>query len=81
MLFRKYRRRTVIAHLHIWLGRALITIGMINGGLGLLLANDSTRAEQIAYGVLASVVWLAYVFVIARHERNEGRQAAIAEKR
>ena len=39
---------------HIWLGRALITLGMINGGLGMLFSGgDPTRSEIIAYGVVA----------------------------
>jgi hypothetical protein len=38
-LFKKYKRRTFWSHAHIWLGRIIITLGIINGGLGLDLAN------------------------------------------
>jgi hypothetical protein len=38
-LFKKYKRRTFWSHAHIWLGRIIITLGIINGGLGLDLAH------------------------------------------
>ena len=37
---------------------------MVNGGLGLLLASDSSREEVIAYGVVAAVLWVIYVGVV-----------------
>lgn len=40
---------------HIWLGRAAITLGMINGGLGLQLSGNASRGEIIAYGVIAGM--------------------------
>jgi hypothetical protein len=50
---------------HIWLGRISVTLGMINGGLGLLLrANMTTRAEWIVYGVLAGVIWMSWIFIV-----------------
>ena len=36
-----------MSHLHIWIGRIVITLGMINGGLGLLIAGNASRGEQI----------------------------------
>lgn len=54
---------------HIWLGRAIITLGMINGGLGLLLVNN-TGGGTIAYGVFAGIVWVIYVASIVYGERK-----------
>lgn len=48
--------------LHVWLGRLVITLGIINGGLGLRFAADTTKGE-IVYGVFAGLVWLVWVGV------------------
>ena len=48
---------------HVWVGRILITLGIINGGLGLQLDGTSTRAENIAYGVIAGLIWVAFMYV------------------
>lgn len=74
-------RRTGYAYMHVWLGRTLITLGIINGGLGLRLvgrgpieSQDTTRRAEIAYGVLAGLVWLVCVAVMVWAElpRKEG---------
>ncbi|KAL9121096.1 MAG: hypothetical protein Q9187_002346 [Circinaria calcarea] len=62
MIYRRTHSRTLWARVHIWYGRALMSLGAINGGLGLQLAGDSGRLE-IAYGVVAGVVFSVYVFV------------------
>lgn len=62
-LYVKKNRRTIVAWFHIWIGRILITLGIINGGLGLLYSHDGDRADYIAYGVVAAVVWLAWIAV------------------
>jgi hypothetical protein len=56
--FRRKGRRGFMSWIHVWLGRFLITLGMINGGLGLLLANNANYGEVVAYGVVAGVIWL-----------------------
>ena len=48
---------------HTWLGRTLLALGMINGGIGLMLA-DNTTGGEIAYGVVAGVMGTAYIAVI-----------------
>ena len=71
LLFRKHRRSTIVTLSHVWVGRIIITVGMINGGLGLLLANNSTRGQNIAYGVIAGVVWVAYIaFAVTSREKQ-----------
>ncbi|CAE7030860.1 hypothetical protein PTNB73_05367 [Pyrenophora teres f. teres] len=77
--FKKYSRRTVWSHGHLWLGRFIITLGMINGGLGLLLASgapDSTghapsRDQIIAYGVIAGIMWLLWAAAAIHGERKK----------
>lgn len=46
---------------HVWFGRLLITLGMINGGLGFRYSDSAGRAPKIVYGVVAGVVWVTYV--------------------
>ncbi|KAH7256893.1 hypothetical protein BKA59DRAFT_468798 [Fusarium tricinctum] len=63
--FLSHGGRGIISHVHIWFGRALIIIGIINGGLGLKLASSST-AFIVAYCVIAgiaAVLYLGAVFV------------------
>ena len=60
--FRKHQRRTIIGHIHMWVGRALITLAFINGGLGLQLAGEH-GGKLAAYGVVAAVVWLFWVAI------------------
>ena len=56
---------------HDWMRQAIIIISMINGGLGLLMASDATRSQQIAYDVVAAVVWAAMITVIVRVEKTK----------
>jgi hypothetical protein len=74
MRFKEYARRTGWSQAHVWLGRTIITLGIINGGLGFKLANN-TRIGPIVYGVIAGIMWVIYVFAIFVGER---RRAAIA---
>ena len=71
--YKRHRQRTIVSHGHIWLGRILITLGMINGGLGLLLSNNASRGECIAYGVIAGLVWLLWVILAAFGERRRSQ--------
>ena len=66
---------------HRWIGRVTITLAMINGGLGFMLAKEYKTvwsfAGQVAYSVLASIVWITWmsfivVGLVAR--RREGKQ-------
>ena len=49
----------------------MITLGIINGGLGLQLSGNTTKGE-IAYGVIAGVIWLGWVAVAAMSHFNTG---------
>ncbi|TID24384.1 iron reductase domain protein [Venturia nashicola] len=70
--YKKFQTRTAASHGHIWLGRILITLGIINGGLGLKLADNSTYGP-IVYGIFAAVAWVTYVVAIVIGERRKAR--------
>lgn len=76
-MFKKHGKRTVWSQVHIWLGRIIIPLGMINGGLGLeLAANASTDGHVIAYAVCAAVMGVAYIVAIVLGERKRRKAAA-----
>ncbi|KAL5610962.1 hypothetical protein FOBRF1_007079 [Fusarium oxysporum] len=75
----KYQRRTLISHVHLWYGRALMIIGIINGGIGLQLAKASASLI-IAYAVIDVVASLTYAAgaickEIKLHKRNKEIEA------
>lgn len=77
-LYKKYQSRTFWSYVHIWLGRIVITLGIINGGLGFKLADTmgmGSHTGMIVYSVVAAIVWLVYVLSIVIGER---RKAAMA---
>lgn len=63
--------RTAIGRVHLWVGRLLIVLGMINGGLGIRLASFSPLQSQstsnkakVAYGVVTAVMFVLYLFFV-----------------
>jgi hypothetical protein len=86
--YKKHNRRTVWSYGHLWLGRVVITLGMINGGLGMLLASDApaflafrpNQGQIIAYGVVAGIMWLLWVAAAVVGERRRARAPAVATK-
>jgi hypothetical protein len=65
-LYRKYPNVRYLAYVHLWLGRLLITMGMVNGALGFTFAETIPYQKkwsvvpQILYGVVAIGVWMVY---------------------
>lgn len=63
---------------HIAWGRILITLGIINGGLGLQLKHASMTLD-IAYGAVAGVMWLAWMacafraYMLGKREQSKDR--------
>ena len=51
--------RGLVSYVHIWWGRILMVLGVVNGGLGLQLAQES-NGPVIAYAVIAAVVFVVY---------------------
>ncbi|RYP04208.1 hypothetical protein DL764_004598 [Monosporascus ibericus] len=82
--FLQHKRRGAISHVHIWYGRALMLMGVVNGGLGIRWAADGEirgSPLMIAYSVVAAGMAVIYLggkgFGVARRRR---RGAAAAEK-
>lgn len=71
--FVKTQKQGVWTLAHMWYGRVLILLGIINGGLGLRLANNS-RTGEIAYGVLGGLVGLVILLWAAFFEAQKRRQ-------
>jgi hypothetical protein len=73
-------RRKLLAVPHVWWGRAFVTVGIINGGLGLQLSGNTTKGI-IAYGVVAGVVWIAWVLVFVKgYTKNKKPRTGSQEK-
>ncbi|CAK4030570.1 wall-associated receptor kinase [Lecanosticta acicola] len=75
ILFKRKHKRGIFSYGHIWLGRLAITLGIINGGLGLRYARMSPIARPskgaiVAYGVVAGFIWLLYVISAIIGERR-----------
>lgn len=66
----------------------MITLGVINGGLGMLLASDApaflafrpSRGQIIAYGVVAGSMWLAWVAAAIIGERRRKQRPMAAKE-
>jgi hypothetical protein len=58
--FKAHGARGSVSYFHIWWGRLLLAMGVINGGLGLLLANERNSLVT-AYAVVAGVVYGVYI--------------------
>ena len=56
----KHQSRSPVSYAHIWYGRLLLLLGVVNGGVGLHAAG-SPQTFTIAYAVVAAVSGVAYV--------------------
>ncbi|KAI0969952.1 hypothetical protein F4678DRAFT_437091 [Xylaria arbuscula] len=56
----KHQKRGLVSHGHIWYGRILLVLGIVNGGLGLQLAS-ARQSLVIAYSVVAAVIFAVYI--------------------
>lgn len=73
VLFKKYQTRTFWSYAHLWLGRIVITLGIINGGLGFKLADTmgmGSKSGMIAYSVVAALMWSAWAIASIIGERR-----------
>lgn len=76
--FKKLRRRQIWSHLHLWNGRLMIPLGIINGGLGLRIAGAS-RTIVTAYAAVAGVLaglWIVVALFSESRRRKASREAA-----
>jgi large-conductance mechanosensitive channel len=68
LFYDKYAKIANLGYVHVWLGRLLLLLGIVNGGLGFafsdqLPGNTWSNAPRIAYGVIATVVVFVYIAV------------------
>jgi len=75
--FKALGRRTFWSHMHIWNGRFGITGGIVNGVLGLQLANapKNLRIAYIAVAAVMWVLWAACAIVSEVRRRRKGSSA------
>jgi hypothetical protein len=80
-MFKKYGRRTAVSHLHLWVGRIAITLGMIDGGFGFVLTKTRPTVLYL-YGTCAILTWSAYVFctVVGERRRSASRKRLLEEE-
>ncbi|OTB02503.1 hypothetical protein M426DRAFT_322595 [Hypoxylon sp. CI-4A] len=72
--FVRNQTRGSVSHGHIWYGRALMILGILNGGLGLELA-EAPLKWVVVYSVLAGIIFVIYMAVAVFGElRRRGRR-------
>jgi hypothetical protein len=71
--FKRYQRRKMASHLHLWDGRIAIILGIVNGGLGLRLAGAG-ETLKLAYTIVAAVMGGAWVILAMVSECRRGRK-------
>ncbi|OQO04792.1 hypothetical protein B0A48_09716 [Cryoendolithus antarcticus] len=74
-LYQKLQGRTLWSYAHIFTGRIGVVLGMINGGLGLQLANTG-RAYITVYSVFAGLMGAIYVSVMVFDEYKRVRTSS-----
>jgi hypothetical protein len=74
-MYKKVQKRTVWSYGHVFTGRAIVILGMINGGLGLRLA-AAQRSYIIVYGVFAGLMGVAYIGTIVFGEYKRSRKSS-----
>ncbi|KAL8673232.1 MAG: hypothetical protein Q9168_002344 [Polycauliona sp. 1 TL-2023] len=79
-IYVQQKARTAWGVAHVWYGRVLILLAVINGGLGLQLSGNTVKGE-IAYGVIAGVMFLLYLAVLGvAYLRKDNKGETIGEK-
>lgn len=60
--YRKTGQKSALGYAHRWLGRTLILLGIVNGGLGWYIAGSTSA--YVPYGIVAGIVFLIYISVL-----------------
>ena len=72
--FKNKGRRGLASYLHIWLGRIIITLGMVNGGLGVYISGNVSDGQIWAYALLAGIVWIIWMICALAGEVRRARK-------
>jgi hypothetical protein len=64
LLYKRKGSANAATYPHIWWGRTVITLGIINGAFGLQLSGHVPRGGYIGYGVGAGIIWCLWMAVI-----------------
>ena len=63
---------------HVWFGRALLILGIINGGLGFQLAQNTSTNQNVIYVIVVMLIALLYVGALIRWStKGSGRDGEI----
>ncbi|KAJ5703382.1 hypothetical protein N7493_011771 [Penicillium malachiteum] len=79
--FRKTGGKSLFAYIHRWFGRAMLTLGIINVGLGLHFVrveypSDAPWGAIIAVSAVIGIVGMTYILVVALTNRSRAKKAA-----
>ncbi|KAJ6020504.1 hypothetical protein N7540_006008 [Penicillium herquei] len=79
--FRKTGGKSIFAYMHRWFGRLMLTLGIINVGLGLHFVrveypSDAPWGAVIAVSVVIGIVGVTYVLIVALTNRSRAKKAA-----
>lgn len=72
VMYGKRGRPDLAEGVHVWWGRAVVVLGIVNGGLGLKLAMQSTKNKMI-YGIVAGIIgliWMVAIFIVFINNRG-----------
>ena len=64
--FVKTQKKGWANKIHVWLGRALLVLGIINGGLGFQLAQNTSTSQNVIYVIFVMLIALLYVGALIR---------------
>lgn len=76
--YKRLGRRTMWSYAHIWNGRIGVSVGIVNGGLGLQLANASWNIK-LAYIVVAAIMWFLWMITAVVGEIRRRRVPVLHE--
>jgi sulfite exporter TauE/SafE len=78
-VYKRLQRRQIWSYLHLANGRVGITLGIINGGLGLHLAGASDYRKRV-YAIVAAIMWALWMGVAVWAELRRVRRSRQATK-
>jgi Eukaryotic cytochrome b561 len=66
-MFRHYDRKTFMTFIHVWYGRLIFLLALVNGALGLKLGRSlrgGMEAATVTYSVIAAIIGTLYIAVL-----------------